>query len=280
MPINKKYAVQNDAEFVKKRSPFKDVKELEKEITDYMNKHKVRIKNQASRISDYFEMCCFNYVVKFYERNGYVVSIENLQNGEYRYKCSTQGNQNNFSYFQVAIKPKNRWHRFHVHHNLAVQSSHEEDIYTTPDISVVNRNAIKLKDDFYEGNKQFSYVENEDLITFCEVKQFNPYPELLFNFIGTVNEIKSDIIKDEFEKAEPCHLAPSLMISGKANKHAERIKASLERRYCINVIFDLFDSGSVQFSSAQVKCLRKLEIKPEIFIHQANKDDVKIDIPF
>lgn len=280
MPINKKHALPDEAEFVNKRSPFKDVKELEKEITDYMNKHKVRIKNQASRISDYFEMCCFNYVVKFYERNGYEVNVENLQNGEYRYKCSTQGNQHNFSYFQVSIKPKNRWYRFHVHHNLAVQSSHEEDIYTTPDISVIRRNAIKLKDDFYEGNKKFSYVENDDLITFCEVKQFNPFPELLFNFIGTVNEVKSDIIKDEFEKAEPCHLAPSLMISGKPNKHAERIKASLERRYCINVIFDLFDSGSVQFSSAQLRGLRKIEKRAEVFINEFDEDDMEIDMPF
>lgn len=280
MPINKKSLTENaEVKAIKRRSPFKDVKELEKEITDYINIHKAKIKNQASRISDYFEMCCFNYVVKFYERSGYEVSVENLQDGEYRYKCSTQGNQHNFSYFQVAIKHKNRWRRFDVHHNLAVQSFHDENIFTTPDVSVIKRDCIQLSDDFYEGNKVFSYVENEDLITFCEVKQFIPFPELLFNFIGTLNEIRHDIICDAFETAEPNHLAPSLMISGKPNKHAERIKESLENRYCINVIFDLFDSGSAQFSSARVRELRKIEKKLPVLINEIEEDE-EIDLPF
>lgn len=255
---NKKQAAVATASKENKRSPFKDIKELEKEVTSYINLHKTRIQNQAARISDYFEMCCFNYVVRFYERHGYTVSVENLQNGAYRYKCTTQGNQHNFSYFKVSITRRNKTADFEIHHNLAVESGHENGVFTTPDESVIVAESVQLQDGFYEGNKKHSYVENENLVSFCEVKQFTPFPELLFNFIGTLNELKRDLMLSYFEKEPLPQLAPSLMVSGKPSKHVQRIKESLQRRYCINILFDLFDSGIHQFSREQVRCLRKI----------------------
>ena len=55
----------------------------------------------------------------------------------------------------------------------------------------------------------------------------------------------------------PVHIAPSLMISGKPNKQTTRIKQSLEGRYCINIIYDLFYTGSFTFSKGNVNNLRK-----------------------
>ena len=94
--------------------------------------------------------------------------------------------------------------------------------------------------EFYAGNKKFSYVENNDLLTFCEVKNFNPFPELLFNFIGTLNELRNSHITRKQKTLTPVHIAPSLMISGIPNEHAKKIKESLETRYCLNIICDLF----------------------------------------
>jgi hypothetical protein len=34
-------------------------------------------------------------------------------------------------------------------------------------------------------------------MSFCEVKQFNPFPELLFNFIGVLNELKKEYMVDK-----------------------------------------------------------------------------------
>src|SRR5690554_3032792 len=225
---------------VKKTSPFKEFALFEKEIKEFANKYKTIVVNQAKRISDYFEMSCFNYIVRFYELNGYNLEVKNLQSGKYRYKCSTSGIQSNFSHFEASIELKKKKHRFEIQHNLAVQSSQDNRLYTTPDISVIKKGKVKNTNEYYDTKKTFSYVENIALMTFCEVKQFNPFPELLFNFIGVLNELKKEYMTDNGIEHIPIHIAPSLMISGKSIKQTDNIKASIEKRYCVNILFDLF----------------------------------------
>lgn len=243
---------------VKKRSPFKDSHLLEKEIVAYINKFKSTVHTQAKRMSDYFEMSCFNYIVMYYERNGYKVSIENLQaKKKYRYKCSTSGIQSNYSFFKVSKTVGKINYAFEIQHNLAVQSSQDEELFTNPDIVVIKLNSCKYSTDYYNTKKTFSYVSNKDLISFYEVKHFNPYPELIFNFMGVVNELRKDIINGKPKNHLPVHLAPSLMISGKPNKQTTRIRLSLQRRYFINIIYDMFYSGASTFAKINLNQLKQ-----------------------
>ncbi|NTU74054.1 hypothetical protein HGB07_07985 [Candidatus Roizmanbacteria bacterium] len=218
--------------------------------------------NQAKRTSDYFEMTCFNYIVRFYELNGYEIEVKNLQAGMYRYKCSPSGIQSNFSHFEATIEIEMKKINFEIQHNLAVQSSQDDKLFTTPDISVIKKGKIKYTKEYYDTKTTFSYVENKDLITFCEVKQFNPFPELLFNFIGVLNELKSEYMTNNGVKYTTEHIAPSLMISGKPNKQTTTIKQSLERRYCINIIYDLFYSATFTFSKGNLYDLRRTGKNP------------------
>lgn len=238
------------------KSPFKEQALLEKEIKDFVNKFKATVANQAKRISDYFEMSCFNYVVRFYEHNDYQLSIQSLQDGKYRYKCSTSGIQSNFSHFRSTKVVDGKKYEFEIQHNLAVQSSFDKEIFTTPDISIIKKGKVKTITGFYESKTRFSHITNNDLISFCEVKQFNPFPELIFNFIGIVNELRQEVITNTAEEIKPIHIAPSLMVSGKPNKHTLKIKESLEGRYCINIIYDIFYSGTKTFSKQKVTSLR------------------------
>lgn len=243
---------------VKKRSPFKEAHLLEKEIVSYINKFKSTVHTQAKRMSDYFEMSCFNYIVKYYERNGYEVSIENLQaKKRYRYKCSTSGIQSNYSYFKVAKTVDDINYTFEIQHNLAVQSSHDGELFTNPDIVVIRSNSCQYSTEYYDTKRTFSYVNNINLISFFEVKHFNPYPELVFNFMGVVNELRKDIIEGNPMKFLPTHLAPSLMVSGKANKQTARIRLSLQQRYSINIIYDMFYSGASTFSKKNMNQLKQ-----------------------
>lgn len=240
------------------RSPFKDQKLFEKEIRNFANKFKTVVVNHASRMSDYFEMSCFNYIVKYYERNNYKVSPCNLISSKYRYKTSTSGIQSNFSHFEAIIDYNGNTFKFEIHHNLANQSCHHRDLYTTPDISIIKKGSIKERDDYYDTKRKLSYVETNNAISFCEAKQMTPFPELLFNFIGVVNELNRNIIEGIGNEIQPIHIAPSLMISGKSNKPTLNIKKSLESRYCINIIYDLFYSGASSFSKFGVQRLKKL----------------------
>ena len=246
----------------KKTSPFKDKDLLEKEITEFVNKFKATIANQATRISDFFEMSCFNHIVGFYELNDYTVSIKNLQIGKYRYKCSTAGIQSNFSHFLVKKKIGRKKYEFEIQHNLAIQSSHTNELFTTPDIAIIKKEKVKETTDYYDSNRRFCFVKNRDFITFCEVKQFNPFPELIFNFIGVVNELRKDILTNTEKEQLPIHIAPSLMVSGKPNKPTQKIKEKLEERYCINIIYDIFNSGTETFSRRKIAELRTTGKKP------------------
>ena len=145
---------------------------------------------------------------------------------------------------------------FEIQHNLAIQSSHHKELFTTPDISIIKKGKVKTTTEYYDSKKRFSFANNIDVMSFCEVKQFNPFPELLFNFIGTVNELQKDIITNKAKVLDPPHIAPSLMISGKPNKQTTRIKEVLENRYCINIIYDIFYSGATTFSKNNPNNLR------------------------
>lgn len=240
----------------KTTSPFKDVDLFEKEIKEFVNKFKATVSNHSKRISDYFEMSCYNLIVRFYENNDYKVSIQNLQEGKYRYKCSPSGIQSNYSSFLVSKQVGKKELEFEIQHNLATQSSFSKEIFTNPDIAVIKKGTFKTTTKYYTTKRRFSYVKNTDLITFFEVKNFNPFPELIFNFIGVVNELRKDILTNSAVSKRPIHLAPSLMVSGKPNKQTERIKKSLEERYCINILYDLFDSGISTFSKTKQSELR------------------------
>lgn len=241
---------------VKRNSPFKDVKLFEKEITDFINKFKATVATHSKRISDYFEMSCYNDIVRFYSLKGYSITIQNLQQNEYRYKCSTAGIQTNFSHFLAGIIHDSKMEKFEIHHNLAVQSSHDTELFTSPDITIIKEGMVQTTIGYYDSKKRFSFVSNSNMMSFCECKQFNPFPELLFNFIGVVNELRREIVDNTFEEIIPVHIAPSLMISGKPNKQTVKIKNSLENRYCINIIYDLFYSRTVTFSKKNLNSLR------------------------
>lgn len=229
---------------------------MEREITDFINKFKATVMEHSKRISDYFEISCFNDIVGFYSMKGYTMQIQNLQANKYRYKCSPAGIQSNFSHFSASINLDGQTHEFEIHHNLAVQSSHDMEVFTIPDITIIKKDSVITEIGYYDTKTRFSYVFNEDMMTFCECKQFNPFPELVFNFMGIVNELRHEILHNRASAPVTQHIAPSLMVSGKPNKQTNKIKNSLESRYCINVIYDLFYSKTTTFARHNISNLR------------------------
>ena len=234
-------------------NPFKNIKELKRDIETYLRKNSSAIYNNSSRISDFFEMACYNNIVRFYEHKGYNVKIKNLVSNKFRYKCSTSGNPSNFSYFEIS---KNNF-VYEIRHNINIQSYHQEDIFTTPDISIIKGNSIESSTDFYNTKKIYYFIKNKSVISVNEVKNFNPFPELMFNFIGTINELKPNILRIPKYSGNN-HLASSLFISGKANRHAERIIKNLQSRYHINVLSDLFNLSGVKFNKGRINKMKQV----------------------
>ena len=244
---------------VQKNSPFKDKAEFENELTSFANKFKTIIAEHSTRINSYFEMSCFNMIVRYYELQGYTASVENLITGRFKFKCSPTGLLENFSYMRVTKDEK----CYRIYHNASVQSAHDNEVYTTPDIVVSEDIEPTLTTDYYRTKKRFSYFPNNTMITFCEAKHLVPFPELMLSFIGTVNELKPSCLNLEKQKTDlEMHIAPTLMMSGCLSKPTERIAKSLQRRYYVNVLGDLFvEPYKTTFSLTGVMTLATLKKK-------------------
>ena len=220
-----------------KYSPFKDVTEFEKELVEFANIHKTVLAEHSKHISDYFEMSCYTMIVRFYELKRFTAEVVNLKGDKFKFKCSPRGLLNNFSFFK--IQKGNQTYR--IYHNASVQSKHDKEVFTTPDIVVTTDDDPAIITDYYITKQKFSYIPNKQLVTFCEAKHYNPFPELMFNFVGTVSELKPSCFRNVKAKRDAlsCHIAPSLMMSGTFSKQGRKIKKSLERRYMMNVFGDL-----------------------------------------
>lgn len=228
-----------------KTTPFKAAADFEKELTSFANKYKAIIHDHSDKISDYFEISCYNMIIKYYEHRGYKMEVRNLKGGKFKYKCSPNGHLENFSYFCAMNQNEgNPEDVFYVFHNATVQSAHDNKVFTSSDIVVSKVNKSSYTDDHYQTKKKLSFLQNDDVITFCEAKHLSPFPELMLNFIGTLNELKPLCLTDNGYD-DVClsdHIAPSLMMSGSESKPCKTIRNSLEKRYFVNYFDNLFDN--------------------------------------
>lgn len=231
---------------MKKTTPFKSPADFEKELTDFSNRYKVLLAEHAKRISDYFEMTCYNLVIRYYEKKGYELSVQNLQGGKFKFKCSPTGLLKNFSYFKAAKDDVQGKEVVYIYHNATAQSAFDDKVFTTPDIVVSKTDTPSVTTDYYTTKKALSYIPKESLVTFCEVKHLSPFPELMVNFIGTVHELKPECVNDNAEHIKSDHIAPSLMMSGTFGKPTRRIQDSFGKRYYVNFFDNLFEDVSLR----------------------------------
>jgi hypothetical protein len=225
------------------KSPWKDRTELLKDISSFTMRNGAFFRQNAKRMSDLFELSVYNDTVKFYRRKRYDVSAENLmKDGTFKYKLSTSGLKENFSFFRAKkVTPGKVVEEIEIHHNIRLQSAHDDHIYFTSDVSVTRRDGVTTK--VQKNGRKHSFVQPKNLITFLEVKHMNPFPEVLFSFSGIVLEVKPDFILDRGGVdigTGHSHLTPSLVFSGIGGAHVESVAEKLMQRYGYNVIRGLF----------------------------------------
>ena len=126
------------------KNPYKDRKLLLRDINSFISRNGGTFNQLAKRMSDLFEMSVYNDIVKYYKRKKYDIKIVHLKrDGTFKYKLSTSGLKENFSYFecskQTVKNSKRTTIEIEIHHNLKVQSAHDKHIYYTADISVCHK---------------------------------------------------------------------------------------------------------------------------------------------
>lgn len=251
---------------MKKTTPFKAPDAFEKDLKEFANKYRITLAEHSKRISEYFEMTCYNLIVRYYDKKGYSMDAQNLQGGKFKFKCSPKGHLQNFSYFKASkVGIDGKKYQFYVFHNATAQSAYDEKVFTTPDIVVAKDEKPAETTDYYTTKYKLTYIPNDKLITFCEAKHLSPFPELMVSFIGTVNELKPECLDDSIPHFASDHIAPSMMMSGTLSKSTTRIKDSLEGRYYVNYFDNLFEDVSVRLflSMSQMNNIATLGKKSE-----------------
>ena len=231
---------------MKRTTPFKSPADFEKDLTEFSNRYKMLLAEHAKRISDYFEMTCYNLVIRYYEKKGYELTAQNLQGKKFMFKCSPTWLLKNFSSVKETKDGEQGKDEVYIYHNATCQSAFDKRVFTTPDIVVSKTNTPSETTDYYSTRKTLSFIPKDSLVTFCEAKHLSPFPGLMVNFIGTVHELKPECIIDDVENIESDHIAPSLMMSGAFSKPTKRIQDSLEKRYYVNFFDNLFEDVSVR----------------------------------
>lgn len=238
------------------KTPWKDRTELLKDISSFTNRNGAFFKQNAKRMSDLFELSVYNDTVKFYRRKRYTISAENvMRDGTFKFKLSTSGLKENFSYFRAwKSSRKGETREIEIHHNIRLRSAHDEHIYFTSDVSVTRKNGVTTQKQ--KNGRKHSFINPENLLTFLEVKHMNPFPEVLFSFSGIMLEVKPDFILNPGSIAvgqNLSHLTPSLVFSGIGGAHVESVADKLIERYGYNIIRGLFANKGRIYANRSVK---------------------------
>ena len=231
--------------------PFLDREVLIKEIKNFACQYNAYFKSQTKRMSDFYEMSAYNEIVRYYKKKKYDIRPFILKKGKFKYRLSTSGLKENFSYFHCskiwgrgANKPSIA---IEIHHNLRIQSNHDDKMFYNADISVCFVDGVDT-DRFNQRRRD--YICKDALITFFEVKNLTPFPEILYNFNGLLLEFMSEfiyqnVITSEFNPNSPVnqnHLCPGIFFSGNLNDNTRKIVRNLQGRYKHNIICGLANS--------------------------------------
>lgn len=193
------------------------------------------LKKYAARMSGFVEVAVYNSIASYYKSIGYALKARNLgPKRSFKYKLSANGLEENFSFF-TATHP-DTGDCVCILHNTKLQSAYHEHLYYTPDVSVtLGKGAVTAS---LKSGTRHTFIRNDCLLTFIEVKHLNPFPEALFSFSGLVLEFMPGFIKGEITiDKNAIHLAPVVVFTGMPSDHAELIKKELAGRYNFNIIY-------------------------------------------
>lgn len=213
-----------------------DAAKVSAAISDFARQHRTVLIDLGNRQTQLLEIGAMVAVVQHYRANGYTTSIMNPSGvSEFKVKLGTRGHPADYSRVlcsKGAISCE-------IHSNLSVESGHMDHGVYCVDVAVVKEGFVPTK----KGKTKAPALENQNLISFAEVKKLVVYPMLLAHFIGIVHEVAPQYMKKFIGTMAPGdHLLPALITLGPLTKNAKTIQESFERRkyrICIAESFDL-----------------------------------------
>lgn len=217
---------------------FVPLSQVEGHVKRFLRGYGKRLADQTDKIAYFCQMTAYNAYVRYYrDELGWSVFVKQTKNDKFRYKLQPTGNPHNYSFFELSKDGETIW----VLNNVQVESAHDAWHFFAPDIvvsraaSIISHKAAIARKVGYE--RTVYSVKNADLVTFGEVKNIAPYPELLFSFQGLVFELMPEVFFNRMPlRASADHPAPALLCSFEGSRHAKIVLHTLESRFRVNVL--------------------------------------------
>ncbi|MCA9250637.1 MAG: hypothetical protein KDA54_05845 [Phycisphaerales bacterium] len=216
-----------------------DVNATKNQIRKLFKEKKESISHFGSKINQVFEAFVFCATIRWYEDQGWDVTIHNPVDKDtgqpskvVRLKFSTRGKPSNYSYASCQKGDS----IVEVRHQLRVATYAERGPYLNANICL-DVAVIEPDEDGVQNFKSEHAAPNGWLMTFGEAKHMSAYAELIASFIGMVHELQPHRLKrvrrGNWNKDHP---APFLYVSGTLYATAKAIVKTIEqRRYDIDV---------------------------------------------
>lgn len=213
--------------------------QVAQEMQNFAKQYGSRYSKTKRELYAFFEIGCFLSLVNLYRRRGCDVKLCNLlDNGEYRYLTTPNGNPANFSYVYLS----NNDHAFELRQQVRIASHIAPDIAFTPDIVVITAGTkvvSKLDKDYAGGKRKFFYVKSSEVIAAHECKSYSPFPELLVSFLGTLwagHAWSADANWIRFVSNGAPHPAPILFVGGEARPIQLRMINAMTKTLPLNIV--------------------------------------------
>lgn len=219
-----------------------DVDAVRRELTTFLTRHRAAFAEVSRRQSQLLEIGALTFAVEHYRKKSYVVRAEGLSSGLFHVKLASQGDPKNYSWFTCSRGGS----RFEVYLNLPVFGGYGDGGIYVVDVGVVQPGALPTR----LRGKPYA-VENSQLITFAEVKNFKIYPMLLAHFVGIVHELQPGCLggRRSYGFKRDDHFAPTLFTVGNITENSDLIRRGFAaRKYRVNVV-PLFDIVIAQMSA-------------------------------
>lgn len=223
-----------------------DSAKVRRSMQSFIQRHRKSFHSLAQRDTALLEMGALVLASEHYRLQGYAVTTQNTKGRVFRVKLSARGDPFNFSWFECERDDA----RFEIHSNLAVSGAHDDRSVYVVDVAVTKADRVPKT----KPKKKWISLDNQDLVTFAEVKKLVVYPMLLAQFVGIVHEIKPKFlgaVPSLFRKHG--HFEPALISIGYLKGTSQKIIDGFRRRNFRIVVIPGFDAhlGSLRAGEAE-----------------------------
>lgn len=205
-----------------------DQKQAQKQLKSFFTKQKPKLNSFGSTVNQTFEAYVFARVIHWYTNAGHSVKMINPNvNGKkiFRLKFSTRGAPKKYSYAEISFNGQ----IVQLRHQLRISTaSHNSSLQNKAniccDISIIKDNDLS---NFTTNDA----LDNDQLISFGEVKHMSAFAELIANFIGLAHELTpANLDAIRIPGFVSNHLSPFLYVSGLMNPTAKGILETIVNR--------------------------------------------------